>query len=162
MKKNYSCFSAFFLAMLLLLPGLASARSVKSIQVPTQQGLIELANFKGQVIYLDFWASWCTPCKKSFPWLNQMQSKYQANGLKIIAVNLDEDQELARRFLAKHPAKFEIGYDPDGSIASRLQVQGMPSSFLINRDGEIVSSHVGFLEKDTVSMEQKIVDVLSQ
>ncbi|MGD8784976.1 MAG: hypothetical protein PVG75_11090, partial [Thioalkalispiraceae bacterium] len=60
MKKNYSCFSAFFLAMLLLLPGLASARSVKSIQVPTQQGLIELANFKGQVIYLDFWASWCT------------------------------------------------------------------------------------------------------
>jgi len=148
--------------VLLITPGLSYSGSINSIQVPTQNGAIALDSLKGQVIYLDFWASWCAPCKKSFPWLNQMQSKYQSKGFKVIAVNLDKDQALARKFLINNPARFEIGYDPEGSIASQLKVKGMPSSFLIDRNGNIKSSHVGFLEKDTGEMEKKIIELLSK
>jgi peroxiredoxin len=91
-----------------------------------------------------------------------MQAKYQARGFKVIAVNLDKDQALAKKFLENNPAKFDVGYDPQGSLASQLKVKGMPSSFLINRDGEIVSSHIGFLEKDTGMMEKKIQSLLSK
>ena len=161
MKRNYSSFMLVFL-VLLLTPSLSYSGSINSIQVPTQNGTIGLDSLKGQVIYLDFWASWCAPCKKSFPWLNQMQSKYQAKGFKVIAVNLDKDQALAKKFLTNNPAKFEIGYDPEGGIASQLKVKGMPSSYLIDRNGNIVSSHVGFLEKDTGKMEKKIIELLSK
>lgn len=166
MKRNYSAILLVFLAMLVL-PGIINAEPVKaestsSIQINTSNGVIKLDSLKGQVVYLDFWASWCAPCKKSFPWLNQIHTKYGEQGFKVIAVNLDRDQELAKRFLKHHPARFEIGYDPEGKIASQLKVQGMPSSFLIDRKGNIVSSHVGFKEKNIKSLEAEIESLLSK
>ena len=166
MRRNYSAILLVLLAMLVL-PGLmnaesANAESTSSIQINTPNGVIKLDSLKGKVIYLDFWASWCAPCKKSFPWLNEIQTKYEKQGFKVIAVNLDKDQELAKRFLKHHPAKFLIGYDPEGKIAIQLKVQGMPSSFLIDRKGNIVSSHVGFKEKNIKSLEAEIENLLSK
>lgn len=161
MKSNYSAILILFLA-LLGFSGISNANSVRSIQINTGQGTISLDSYKGQVIYLDFWASWCTPCKKSFPWLNQIQKKYTNQGFKVIAVNLDKEPELAKRFLQQHPAEFVIGYDPEGKIASQLNVQGMPSSFLIDRNGNIVSSHIGFREKNASEMEAKLKKLLAK
>ena len=159
MKSSYS---VILFLTLTFIPITSQARSVSSIQLKTSNETLSLNRFKGQVLYIDFWASWCTPCKKSFPWLNQMQAKYARQGFKIIAVNLDEDAELAKRFLQHHPSKFLIGYDPEGAIASQLDVRGMPSSFLVDRNGNIVSSHIGFREKDTATLETQIKNLLNK
>lgn len=116
----------------------------------------------GKVVYVDFWASWCIPCRKSFPWMNQLQQKYQNKGLVILSVNLDHDRKLADEFLVQHPAKFPVIYDPKGLIARKYKLKGMPSSFIINRVGNIVSSHVGFNKKKSMAYEQEIIKLLNQ
>ena len=108
---------------------------------------LNLSNYEGKVVIVDFWASWCVPCRRSFPWMNAMQSKYAEDGLIIIAVNLDRNAEDAARFLAKYPAKFEIVYDPEGALAKEFDVEVMPSSIIIGRNGETIERHAGFKVK---------------
>jgi thiol-disulfide isomerase/thioredoxin len=110
----------------------------------------------GYIVYLDFWASWCTPCRKSFPWMNDMQLKYGDKNFRVISVNIDKDQKLAEEFLEKIPANFSVLYDPNGDIASEMQLRGMPSSFLISTTGVVVSAHVGFNDKKKMLYEQEI------
>jgi cytochrome c biogenesis protein CcmG, thiol:disulfide interchange protein DsbE len=105
---------------------------------------LDLARFRGKVVVIDFWASWCAPCRQSFPWLNAMQAKYRDRGLVVIGVNVDRERAEADRFLARTPADFKIVYDPDGSLAARYQVPGMPSSYVIGRDGQQAGVHIGF------------------
>jgi thiol-disulfide isomerase/thioredoxin len=159
--KHKSSLILLLILSVLAVSGVTKAQSVSSIKIQTDNGEFSLDQYRGQVIYLDFWASWCAPCKKSFPWLNRMQARHQGKGFKVIAVNLDKDRSLARRFLKNNPARFEIGFDPEGNVASQLNVQGMPSSFLIDRNGNIVSSHVGFREKDIASVEATILSQLA-
>lgn len=115
---------------------------------------------RGEVIYLDFWASWCTPCRKSFPWMNQMQEKYRDNHFKVISINVDSDPILAKEFLAANSADFTVLYDPQGALASQLKLKGMPSSFIINREGKIVRAHVGFSDRKKLKYEQEIKRIL--
>jgi thiol-disulfide isomerase/thioredoxin len=105
---------------------------------------LQLANLRGKVVIVDFWASWCAPCRRSFPWLNEMQAKYRDRGLVIIGVNVDRERAEAERFLKQTPADFHIVYDPDGSLAARYQIPGMPSSYVIGRDGQQAGVHIGF------------------
>ncbi|RHW77215.1 TlpA disulfide reductase family protein [Colwellia sp. RSH04] len=119
-----------------------------------------IKQYKGNVIYLDFWASWCTPCRKSFPWMNKIQKKYADKNFKVISINLDAEPNLAKQFLASTPANFTILNDPNGKLAQELQLKGMPSSFIINAEGKIVSAHVGFTDKKKVQYEQEIEQLL--
>lgn len=111
---------------------------------------------QGKVVYLDFWASWCTPCRKSFPWMNEMQAKYQAQDLVVLSVNLDANKTLAEKFLLETPAQFDIFYDPKGKIAKKFKLKGMPSSYLFNRNGKLVSAHTGFNGDKKRKYEQEI------
>ena len=87
----------------------------EQVQVNSIQALeLILAEHKGDVIYLDFWASWCVPCRKSFPWMNAIQKKYQSQRFTVISVNVDANDELAQKFLKKTPASFAVIYDPKG------------------------------------------------
>ncbi len=117
---------------------------------------------KGQVIYLDFWASWCVPCRRSFPWMNTMQEKYTNDNFKVISINLDAQAELAAKFLTDNPANFDIIYDPKGKIARYFKLKGMPSSFIINKQGKVVSAHVGFTDKKKAKYEQEIAQLLQK
>jgi thiol-disulfide isomerase/thioredoxin len=108
---------------------------------------LDLSRYEGKVVIVDFWASWCVPCRRSFPWMNRMHDKYTADGLVIIAVNLDRSTDDAARFLAKYPAKFEIVYDPTGVLAKKYRVEVMPSSIIIGRNGEMIERHAGFKVK---------------
>lgn len=121
---------------------------------------LDLNQFHGKVVYLDFWASWCKPCRQSFPWMNRMLVKYGDKGLVIIAVNLDEDRKDADRFLKELPAKFQVVYDPEGKIAEQYKLIGMPSSFIVDRDGAVKDRHMGFHDDSPAEYEAEIQGLL--
>jgi len=139
-----------FSLMMLFLP------SAASVAGPA----LDLAAQRGKVVYLDFWASWCVPCKKSFPWMEQMQQKYRDRGLKIIAVNLDENPADADRFLKRFPVSFEIVRDPQGELAERYRIEGMPSALLFDANGRVVERHIGFRDSEKAAYEAAIEAVL--
>jgi thiol-disulfide isomerase/thioredoxin len=137
---------------------LATAPVVTHAADPT----FDLTQYRGKVVYLDFWASWCKPCRHSFPWMNGMQQKYAADGLVIVAVNLDEQRTDADRFLKETPADFTIVYDTEGKLGEEYAIIGMPSSFLIGRDGQVVKSHQGFYDESPAEYEAEIRDLLGK
>lgn len=104
----------------------------------------DLQQFKGKVIYVDFWASWCGPCAKSFPFMNQLNKDLKDKGLQILAINLDEKLEDAQEFLTKVPANFAIAQDDNQQCAKSFDLKAMPTSFLIDRNGLIREMHMGF------------------
>jgi len=123
---------------------------------------LDLSEYKGKVVVLDFWASWCVPCRRSFPWLNTMHDKYAKDGLVIIGINVDNESESAARFLQQFPAEFKISYDANGVLARKFDVQGMPSSFVIGRDGQMHARHLGFKVRRQDEYEAAIVAALQQ
>lgn len=122
---------------------------------------LDVAEFRGKVVIVDFWASWCAPCRQSFPWLNEMQAKYRDRGLVVIGVNVDRERADAEHFLAQVPADFRIVYDPDGALAARYKVPGMPTSYVIGRDGEQVGVHIGFRKGMREQREAELLRLLS-
>jgi cytochrome c biogenesis protein CcmG, thiol:disulfide interchange protein DsbE len=121
---------------------------------------VQLAALAGRVVYLDFWASWCGPCRQSFPWMNEMQSKHGPAGLQVLGINVDKRQADADSFLAANPANFLIGFDPQGDTPRRYAIKGMPTSLLIAPDGKVLSSHSGFRDEERPELEARIVAAL--
>ena len=105
---------------------------------------LDLDAYAGKVVVVDFWASWCVPCRRSFPWLNEMHARYADQGLVIIGVNVDASTDDARQFLAEIPADFAVHFDPDGELARRFDVAAMPSTYVYGRDGALHARHLGF------------------
>jgi thiol-disulfide isomerase/thioredoxin len=124
------------------------------------QGAAKLSDLKGSVVYLDFWASWCGPCKQSFPWMNEMQAKYGAKGLKIVGMNLDAKKEDADKFLSQVPAKFTVAFDSKGESPKLYKIKGMPSSVLIDAQGKVIAVHSGFKEEEAKELEANIQKAL--
>ena len=122
---------------------------------------LDLARYHGKVVLVDFWASWCEPCRQSFPWLNAMQARYADRGLVVIGVNVDRDRADADRFLHDLPAKFLIVYDPAGTIAAHYDLPGMPVSYVIGPRGDVVARHIGFrtgLREEREAEVQKLLE----
>ncbi len=143
----------------------AAATAAMAAWLPAQANQpadLDLSAYRGKVVYLDFWASWCAPCQESFQWMADMQSSYGHRGLVVIAVNVDHDHSAAERFLSSHFANFKIIYDPKGQIASKYKVSGMPMAFLIAKDGHVASSHNGFFENKEDAYASQIAQLLSQ
>lgn len=141
---------------LLLFSPLAIAQKAPTFVLPGDNKSINLAKLKGKVVYLDFWASWCDPCRKSFPWMNDIHSRYDNKKFTVIAVNLDTHKEDATKFLGKVHADFDVAYDPDGKVAAMYQLKAMPSSYLIDKKGQLVFAHKGYREGDSTEIEEKI------
>ena len=123
---------------------------------------LDLSAHQGKVVIVDFWASWCVPCRRSFPWMNAMQAKYEDQGLVIIAVNMDADGNEAADFLREYPADFEIVYDPDGELAREYDVIAMPSSYVFDRQGKQIARHLGFKVSKQDEYESTLAEALSQ
>ena len=132
------------------------------INLPGLNGNVQLKDYKDKVVYLDFWASWCLPCQKSFPWMHEIKQKYASKGFEIVAINLDKDRKLADKFLKDMPVNFVVAFDPSGKSASEYKLRGMPSSYLIGRDGKIHASHIGFRDQDKEQLEQAITDLFTK
>jgi thiol-disulfide isomerase/thioredoxin len=132
------------------------------ISLPSVNGNFSLESLKGKVVYLDFWASWCGPCRQSFPWMNSMHKKYSSQGLVIVAVNLDQSASDATRFLEKTPADFLVAFDEKGLSPISYGVRGMPTSLVIDRNGKVIAKHMGFNNEQREKLEQMILSALEQ
>ncbi len=133
--------------LLLLLPTLLAAgelRPAPSLDVPDLRGKpFSLAALKGKVVLVDFWASWCGPCRKSLPFLDQLQARYGAKGFQVVGVSLDQEVGNAQEFLDRTPVHFTLVSDTVGKSAEAYGVVAMPTSFLIDAEGRIVARFEG-------------------
>ncbi len=136
--------------------GIAFSAPAPDFKLEGQHKQVKLSDYRGQIIYLDFWASWCQPCRKSFSWMNKMQSLYGKENFKVIAINLDESRKKADRFLQQIPANFEVAFDPAGNTAESYNVKAMPSSYIIDKNGNVVHANLGFRGKDEKKLEAQI------
>ena len=127
----------------------------------TPAGGLDLTPYRGKVVVVDFWASWCGPCAESFPWMESMVMQHGSEGLVVVAVNLDQDPEAARRFLGGKYADFKHVDDPQGAIAEAHGVAVMPTSILYDREGRPAFVHAGFHAEQLPQYEEHIVALLT-
>jgi len=114
----------------------------------------------GKVVLVDFWASWCAPCKQELPVLEGLYKKYRARGFEIVAVNQDEERTNAEKFLRRAPLSFPVLHDADRSVAASYAPQKMPSSYLIDKHGLVRHVHAGFKASDADALEREIAALL--
>ena len=126
------------------------------------EGQYPVSRHLGEVVYVDFWATWCGPCRDAFPWMVEMQNKYRDQGLKIIALSLDTNHDMAREFAEELNANFTIGFDDSGEVADYFKVKGMPTSVVIGRDGRVIKKHEGFTVDKHTEYEAAIVKALEK
>jgi thiol-disulfide isomerase/thioredoxin len=110
-----------------------------------------LPTLKGQVVLIDFWASWCGPCKQSFPELETLYTAFRGRGLVVLAVNEDEELSAMKRFLEQHPVSFRVVRDRGHTLIQRAGAEAMPTSLIIDRGGRVVAVHSGFHGSKTVA-----------
>lgn len=133
------------------------ADAAPAFALPGAQGApISLAALRGRVVYVDFWASWCAPCRRSFPWMNEIQQRYGDRGLTVVAINVDARREDAERFLRQYPASFAVAFDSTGATPAAYGVKAMPSSYLVDAQGRIAAIEHGFLDARRATVEATI------
>ena len=122
--------------------------------------LPDTTTLQGKVVYIDFWASWCAPCRKSFPWMQSLYEKYHENGLEVIAINVDRDRESADKFLNENETSFTVIFDSAWKLAKQYGLEAMPSSYIYDRDGNLVSQHQGFREEKVGDVVESIQELM--
>ncbi len=156
------------LSALLLISGLptitAAESSRHSLDVPMLDSSeqLRLSDYRGQVVYVDFWASWCAPCRRSLPLLDSWYRQYREQGFTVLAINLDRDVAAARRFLQRYPVSYPVGHDPSGVIATDWKITAMPTGFLFGREGQLRQVHRGFKSNGVTGLQDAITTLLEQ
>jgi thiol-disulfide isomerase/thioredoxin len=126
------------------------------------KGMISLEHYRGKVVYIDFWASWCGPCRKSLPALNLVRTEFRKKGFEVIAINLDEEREDAIAFLKKFPVAYPTAIDTSSKVPEAYGLIGMPTAYLVDRKGIVQLVHEGFKKSDIEQLREKIHILLSQ
>lgn len=116
--------------------------------------------FRGKVVYLDFWATWCPPCRKSMPALNQLRNDLLDSGFEVVAINVDEHQQDAEQYLKKYPVDYINIFDPSAKCPKVFNLEGMPTAYLIDKNGVIQDIHVGFRKGDIKTIRSKVLELL--
>ena len=139
----------------------AKGSSANFVATDLRGRVIELKNYRGKVVLVDFWASWCEPCKVAMPFYQELQKQFPEK-LVVLGVSLDEDREALHAALRKRPVDFKILHDPSGKIAEYFSVEAMPSSFILDAKGRVQFEHHGFVEADKASIIEWIQGVLTK
>lgn len=120
-----------------------------SFRIPTLDGkVLDTAQLKGRVLYVDFWASWCTTCRQSFPELSELNDELKSKGVFFLGVNTDEDVRLATRFLEQTPVTFLNVSDRTQQVVSFFQPKGFPSAYIVDKSGKVHTIKEGYLGKE--------------
>ena len=123
---------------------------------------LNLADYNNRVILIDFWATWCPPCKQSMPFLNALRNELHESGFEIIAINVDEDTQEAKTFLESYPVDYLMAYDSQGDCPAKYDVKAMPSSYFIDRQGKIRYVHLGFRHADETEIRARVMQLLQE
>ena len=123
-------------------------------------GPVALDDYLGGWTYVDFYASWCVPCRASFPFMDALAERHADDGLAVLAIGLDEDPADARAFAERLAPRFDVAFDPAGASAEAMDLKGMPSSYLLAPDGRVVWSHVGFRRADADGIARAVADAI--
>ncbi len=124
-------------------------------------GKVTLASLKGKVVIVDFWATWCGPCKESFPKLQELYTKYQASGVELVGISEDDENQGIAAFGQAHGSvKFPIGWDSGKSIAGQYKPPTMPTTFVVDKNGIVRFAHVGYHASDEAEMEKELKTLL--
>lgn len=165
---NTRLISKLILLVFIFLPLSVSAISVgdtvPSFKARTIDGSKSVAveDYRGKVILIDFWASWCPPCLKSLPKYNDLRREIGTDNFEIVAVNVDENTEDAKKFLAKHPVSYPIAKDPKGILPGVFGVKAMPTSYLVDKNGVVKYVHAAFKEGDIEKLRVEIEKLIAQ
>jgi thiol-disulfide isomerase/thioredoxin len=123
---------------------------------------VTLAGLKGSVVYVDFWASWCVPCRLSMPALDELYRRNKSRGFSVVGVNKDATPADARRFLAKVPVTFALVQDAADAAARGFDVKAMPSGYLVDRKGVVRHVHRGFTAETGAALAREIDSLLEE
>jgi thiol-disulfide isomerase/thioredoxin len=123
---------------------------------------ISLKSYRGKVVWLDFWASWCAPCLTAMPELEKLRKELPAKDVQIVAVNLDQDPKKALKFLAKNPIGYPSASDVKGGLPEQFGVKTMPTSYLIDRKGVVRLVHPGFRRGDIETIREEILALVKE
>ncbi len=123
---------------------------------------LSLEPYKDKVLYVDFWATWCPPCKKSLPILNKLRDEFVDQGFEVIAINVDENTEDAKHFLKKFPVNYVVAVDPAGNCPAVYDVLAMPSSYFVDKQGVVRRIHLGFRSSDEAGIREEIISLLNE
>lgn len=125
---------------------------------------VSLSDYKGKVTIIDFWASWCKPCKEEFPFLVELYDNYSEKGLDLLGINLDEEVANMNKFLKKldKDIKFKIISDPDSKIGNLYNVEAIPSTFILDKKGVVRYMHLGFSSEEKEKFKKEIESLLSE
>jgi len=105
---------------------------------------LRLSEFRGEVVMINFWASWCGPCRQEMPLLDELYAQYQPMGFTILGVNVEEDSSKARKMLGDAPVNFPVLFDNDSEVSKLYNVVAMPSTVLVDRNGNVRYLHQGY------------------
>ena len=157
----------------LIIPLLILSRTASALQIGDQPPSCQTGSFDesvtlnfsaktNKVLLVDFWATWCGPCKKSMPFFDQLYRELSEKGLEVVAINVDEDNQTARDYLNKNPVSYPISLDPQGNCPKSFDVKAMPSSYLIDKSGKIRLIHLGFRDEDQALLRSQIEALLTE
>lgn len=138
------------------------APAVELTTLPSGNGTISLQALKGKVVYLDFWASWCGPCRISLPQLNTLRHELGSQGFEVLAISVDEFEPDALKFLEEFPVDYPVAWDPAGTSPQQYGVLGMPTAYLVDRKGVIRHVHPGFRKGDTEGIRSMVLELLQE
>lgn len=166
MQRFSMALAAIFLSVLAItlpvhageLSGPAPAFSLKNLSGEK----VSLSDYKGQVVMINFWASWCGPCREEMPLLNDIYDDYKKAGFVLLGITLDEDISEAQAFLGKTPVTFPILSDASGKVADAYKNQAMPSSYFIDRKGNLAHLHQGYRPGEEAKYKKVIRKLLAQ
>ena len=148
--------------------GVASGQMAPAIDLPLLStspdtaAKLSLAELRGKVVYLDFWASWCGPCRMSFPQLEQLRHELSPRGFEVLAVNVDEFEADALKFIEEIPVSYPLVRDEEGVSPRAYGILGMPTGYLIDREGVVRLVHQGFRRNDGAKLRAEIIELLGE
>ncbi len=141
---------------------LGAIGSLSPLTAQADPARLDLSAYRGKVVYVDFWASWCGPCKLSFPYMASLTRQYAGRDFAVVTINLDRSRPQADMFLRKMGASLPVIYDGTGGIAAQYKVSDMPTAMLIDRSGHVRFTHKGFHPDQQAAYRQHIDQLLSE
>ena len=163
-----NCFKRWLLTLLLGAAGAASASVQLAANAPdfTLRSVgganVRLAEQRGQVVMVNFWATWCTPCLQEMPHLNRLHDRYRASGFVLLGVNIDDDPRAAAALAAKLGLRFPVLLDTDKKVSRVYDMSAMPATLLIDRDGRVRHIHRGYRDGVEKTYEEQVRSLLKE